>query len=266
MTPTNCTNNGQQLTISWDAPASTDGSPIQEYMILVFTETDALGFTSAGLTRSYVLNGLNGVDLINGDTYYIVVRVITRDGITDSASDRQHMASGSPSGLPDAPANLRIQVNNNFLVIFWNLLANAPSNLPNDENSAILNYKIYRDGMLIQTVDGNTNNYADFSIVGHNGVVYEYQVSALSANGEGALSAGVSQSSAFHPDVPANFQAQHGDSQVHLSWNQLNTATIGANLICPVLFHVHPVHFQMFHDLLLFIHTIRVLKPLGKPH
>ena len=146
---------------------------------------------------SYIDNSVS-----NGNSYQYEVSALNRDG--ESAKS---VASNSciVSGLPDAPANVRIQVNSNFLVVFWNLLAVAPSADPNDEGSQILSYNIYRDGALIDSVDASHNNYSDGSIAGNNGVSYGYQISAVSANGEGAKSATVSESSAGSPDTPANF-------------------------------------------------------------
>jgi fibronectin type 3 domain-containing protein len=220
--------NGEQVKVSWEQDPNdvsvNGGSPITSFDVFRGNTPQLIGTVNATNATSYSYTDMNN-NLVNGEAYIYSIKSSNRDG-QSSATVADPIA---PSGLPDAPANLRIQVNSNFLLVAWNLLANAPSNLPNDENSAILNYNIYRDGEFIHSVNASTNNYSDYSIVGNNGVVYGYQISAVSANGEGALCETVSQSSASRPDVPANFQAVHGDSEIELSWDLLNSAPYPAS-------------------------------------
>eukprot|EP01040_Poterioochromonas_malhamensis_P009121 gene9121-9881_t len=213
--------NGQQLTISWDAPISNGGSPITEYQILAFQGNTPLGFISTGLNRTFDLSVINSQLLQNGVVYGIVIRDFNRDGIRDTSYNNP--PSAFPMGLPDTPSGLAVQTGNQQMMLSWNLLNVAPGLQPNDEGSAVTQYNIIRDSITIDSVGSSTNSYVDSNAI-ENGVVHQYQILAQNANGQSALCAAVSQSASSAPDVPANFQAVHGNAQAQLSWNLLNSA------------------------------------------
>ncbi|MBI1972240.1 MAG: fibronectin type III domain-containing protein [Candidatus Aenigmarchaeota archaeon] len=89
-----------QLAVSWTA--STDAeSGITEYQYSVGTTaggTQTLGYTSAGLATSATISGLN---LVNGNTYYINVRAKNGAGSfgTAGSSDGIKVVTDGPSGL-----------------------------------------------------------------------------------------------------------------------------------------------------------------------
>lgn len=75
---------------------------------------------------------------------------------------------------PSAPSDLRAVAGDRIVTLEW---GSAESLL------GVASYNIYRGGVTIASVDGDSTNYADEAVV--NGVCYSYWVTATDALGEG---------------------------------------------------------------------------------
>eukprot|EP01040_Poterioochromonas_malhamensis_P000309 gene309-332_t len=228
---------GQQLSLSWDAPLSDGGAPIQYYSILIYSDNnygsllEHLLAVSPSVT-SYVVNSVNGQSLVNGKSYYFVIRAINRDGFSDS-TDEANMINAYPNGLPNPPQITNVMPNavDGELVITYqdvNVADNNGNILPSDQGMPILQYKLYRDNALIHTFSVGDNEYIDSGLT--NGQIYSYQMSAVNANGESAKSASVLNIASTIPDAPNGLQVNHGNNSVMLSWNALSQASNGSNV------------------------------------
>lgn len=218
MVATNKNANGQQLTITFDAPAN-GGAPITDYQLLFYSASDFstwLDYKDIALNTSYVLNQIANNPLVNGTMYFVLVRAFNRDGFTDS-SDQFSMVGAYPQGLPDAPVNLVAETGDTQILLSWDQLNIAPASHPNDGANGIIKYQIYRDNVHMFDVNYPTHSYIDAPVT--NGINHDYRVSAVNANGEGALSLIATQSASREPDQVGPLTAMHGDSQVTLFWN-----------------------------------------------
>ena len=86
---------------------------------------------------------------------------------------------------------------------------------PGDGGSPITGYKIYRGGVIIDTIGVNTT-YRAAGLT--NGVEYTFRVSAVNAIEEGELSNTVTATPAAVPSAPQTFSATEGDASASLSW------------------------------------------------
>jgi len=104
-----------------------------------------------------------------------------------------------------------------------NVASGGTNEHPSDEGNAIDSFNIYRDGALIVNVPANTTSYSDTGII--NGENHGYRISAVNANGEGALSVLRSGYAVGKPDAPTRLACVHGNGEVSISWNALNVAS-----------------------------------------
>ena len=167
-----------EIILNYQAPSSDGGSAITNYKIylggtLIDTIGNVLTYTDT----------ISGSEIGSGLTY----SVVSVNAIGDSpASNNSFITSWD---VPDAPTGFQA-VTGSPITLSWVT--------PNSDDT-ITNYKIYRDGTLIDTI-GAVNNYSDNTTVSGNS--YSYTVSAVSAVGESSQSSASSATAGVPPDAP----------------------------------------------------------------
>jgi hypothetical protein len=206
-TPTNvtATAGNQQATVSFSPPTNTGGLPITSYTVYVYSG-NTLVKTVTGVTGSPVtITGLT-----NGTSYDFEVAAVNADG-TGSPSSPSNVVV--PSSVPDAPTNVTATAGNGQATVSWTA--------PNNEGSLITSYNIYvySGSTFITKVTGVTSNPAIVTGL-TNGTSYDFEVSAVNADGEGPKSAPsnvVVPSST--PNTPSNVVATAGNGQATVSFS-----------------------------------------------
>jgi hypothetical protein len=172
-----------EIILNYQAPSSDGGSAITNYKIyLGGTLIDTIGNV---LTYTDIISGS---EIGSGLTY----SVIAVNAIGDSpASSNSFITSWD---VPDAPTGFQA-VTGSPITLSWVT--------PNSDDT-ITNYKIYRDGTLIDTI-GAVNSYSDSTTVSGNS--YSYTVSAVSAVGESSQSSASSVISGVSWNPPGSISA-----------------------------------------------------------
>ncbi len=190
-----------QVSLNWNAPSSDGGSPITNYTIYRNgVEIDRIG------------NVLVYIDTmaVNGVPYAYNVTAINAIG----ESLESNTAEATPLAtidVPSVPQNLTAVPGDNQVALNWT----APES---NGGSAITNYTIYRNGLVLATV-GNFLEYVDISAI--NGQTYLYQITAINEVGESVRSDSVEatpMAPATVPSAPRNPGVVIGDSQVMVNW------------------------------------------------
>ncbi len=117
-------------------------------------------------------------------------------------------------GVPSAPENLTITVDDGELILRWN----ASLDKGGDD---ITGYRIYKGGDVdslrwVVQVDPETRYFSDSNV--DIGETYYYRLSALNAAGEGPRTDIVNATAAVLPDPPMDLEASPGDNKVELRW------------------------------------------------
>lgn len=196
-----------QVSLSWDVPASDEGSPITNYSMY-------RGLTSGGeafLVRIGDVLSYDDIGLTNGQPYYY--RISASNAVGEGPLSEE--VEATPVTIPTEPLNLAVEPGNSYVNLAWD-----PPN--SDGGAQVTNYRIYRDlapgGSTILVEVGEVLFYDDTSVT--NGVTYYYRVSAVNSAGEGPYSDEVSGKPVGPPTAPRNLQATLGDQEVALSWDK----------------------------------------------
>jgi fibronectin type 3 domain-containing protein len=196
-----------QVTLTWNAVpgatsysvrrATTSGGPYA---------TIALG---VGAT-SFVNSGL-----VNGTTYYYVVRAVNGDGQSGNSNQAQ-ATPGIVVPPPPAPAGLVASAGNGQVVLTWGASAGATS------------YTVRRS-----TASGGPFSDIQIGVAGTtftntglaNGTTYYYVVVAVNEGGPSGNSNTASATPTGPPVAPTGLSATAGDGQVQLNWTGSAGAT-----------------------------------------
>jgi titin len=194
-----------QVFLTWTAPVNDGGFTISEYMI--YRATSASGpYTNIANTTGL---GYTDTSVTNGVTYFYNITAVNAEGEGPSSNQ----VSVTPATVPSAPQNLQATYGDSQVSLTWT----APAN---DGGYTISEYMIYRatsaSGPYTNIANTTGLSYTDFSVT--NGITYYYNVSAVTAEGEGASSNQISVTPATVPTAPQNLQASAGDWQVSLTW------------------------------------------------
>ncbi|MDD5502418.1 MAG: fibronectin type III domain-containing protein [Candidatus Thermoplasmatota archaeon] len=202
----NATPGNGQVSLSWPAPYD-GGSAIIKYRVYrSATAGGAATLIGEPATANYVDTGL-----VNGQAYYYGVSAVNAAG-EGVKSDTVSATPQPASVLPTTPLGIHASSGIGWINITWNL---PDSN----GGSAIVRYKIYRNGGAYASVDSPKAYYNDTGAA--SGVSYSYAISAVNAVGEGPKSAGITASALVPPAAPAKvtgLTAAAGNGQVSLSW------------------------------------------------
>lgn len=195
--------------LAWTTP-STGGSPITGYN--VYRSTTPGGEGATAVAQLAVVNGYADDNLTPGTTYYYQVSAINDVG--EGARSSEVNAVPTAPTKPAAPV-VSASAGTSSIQLTW-----TP---PDDGGSPITAYNVYRstspgnEGSSPYARLGVTTSFTDGGLA--SGTTYYYEVSAVNATGEGALSAEASATpvSVSPPSAPAA-TASAGTSSVQLSW------------------------------------------------
>ena len=177
-----------EITLNWSAPSSDGGASISNYKIYlggtlidtignVLTYDDAISGAEIGASLTYKVVAVNSA----GDSPDSNTATVTSWNVPSQVGTVTGTSGTNPS-------------------LSWS----APSS-----DGTITNYKIYRQGVLHDTI-GATTSYSDSTNIS-SGSTYAYTVSAVSGVGEGAQSASVNVVAGVPADPPTNVQAVISD-------------------------------------------------------
>lgn len=191
--------------LSWNVPSDNGGASIIGYNIYkdgVFL----IQITATNYNDSAVTNGIQY-------SYYITAEN------SEGPSTQTSTEYVTPSTTPAAPDNLIAVYGDSKVDLSWD----TPSD---DGGFSIVEYRIYRNGILIGT--STTNTFNDTGLT--NGDNYTYYVTAVTSVGEGIQSLSISSTPKTVAQTPTGFTASYGDSYVSLSWN-VPSSNGGTNII-----------------------------------
>ena len=221
------------INLSWTAPADDGGSAITGYRIEVSPNgtsswTDRVADTGT-TTTTYSHTGLSA-----GTTRHYRVSAINANGTGAVSNIDDATTDDAATTVPDAPTSLTATASGTTTIdLSWT----APAD---DGGSAITGYRIE---VSPNGTSSWTNRVADtgtttttYSHTGLSaGTTRHYRVSAINANGTGAVSstdnATTDDAATTVPGAPTNLMATaNGSTQIDLSWNA-PTNTGGASII-----------------------------------
>ena len=191
-------------TVTWTAPAN-GGTAITNYEL--FRNGNSIG--NVGNVLTYTDTGLT-----IGSSNFYSLKAINVVGSSSLSSNSNTILNAN---APDAPTNL-VAVTGNPITMTWT----APSS-----DMTITNYKIYRDGSLIDTI-GAVTSYTDNTT--SSGTTYSYEVSAVSVAGEGNKS---NSSSAIHgvSADPPSLALTHNSSNLNINIGITNGSSMGTGTL-----------------------------------
>ena len=203
----------RQVTLNWQTP-SPGGSAISSYQYRV-SRNGGTSWSpdwenipgSESSTRSYKVTGLT-----NGRQYVFEVRAANAQGPGPVASTK-----AVPAMVPEAPGNFTAAASNNQVELRWKTPFHGGRSItsyeyrasPNGGTSWSPNWRA------IPGSDATTINFIVESLT--NGVMYTFEVRAVSSIGKGSAARTISQP-ASRPDRPRSLTATAGDAYVTLSW------------------------------------------------
>ncbi|MDO4269659.1 MAG: fibronectin type III domain-containing protein [Eubacteriales bacterium] len=243
---TNTVLHTDSVDISWEA-VSNNGSKLERYLVYLDGQLiKALGRGDAGYAADGVMtlnipkDGSNNAGAITGELSTVNYGPLKAGSTYRLQIAAQNVAGVSPLskaaeitfGVPQAPAVQSVQFADGSLTVRWK----APAD---DGGSPITAYRLYANGalknelLLTDTVaspdeltagkiyyDEASGEYAAKVTGLANGVDYNIQVSAVNANGEGALSSAANnETPAKLAEAPRNLVAQPtSDTTAGLTW------------------------------------------------
>lgn len=204
-----CSGGNGYASLSWQTPADTGGISVNNYKVYRGTASSSLEFlTSVGTALAF-----NDTGLANGITYYYAVSAENEVGEGTLSAE----ASFQPLTLPGIPTGLQAIAATDRVNLTWD----PPIS---DGGSAVIGYNVYKgsefDTLAFLASIGAAHIFSDINVTSH--VPYYYAVSAVSAVGEGPLSAHVEAvpgKPVTPPSEPRELLAQVSDRAVTLSWS-----------------------------------------------
>ena len=189
-----------EIILNWSAPSSDGGASITNYKVYL-----------GGSLIDTIGNVLTYTDIITGNEIgaNLVYSVKAVNSVGDSpASSNSNISSWD---VPDQVTGLTAQTGTP-IILNWNVPAS---------DDTITNYEIKRDSSVIATV-GAVTTYSDSPPT--SGAVYSYEISAISAVGQGAYSSAVNGIAGLPWNVPTNLSATVSDVNatpllINLSWD-----------------------------------------------
>ena len=197
------------VNLTWEAPSSDGGSDIVTYEVWRGGASGTESFLiDAGLDLWF-----NDTGLINGQTYYYVVKAKNAMGPGPNSSEANAVPSPTLT-VPSEPEGLVATPSNGRVLLTWS----APTN---NGGAAITNYTIYRGtssgGETLLAIIADLLSYTDTDCT--NGQTYYYRVGSVNSVGEGPLSEEASARPATVPMAPSALTATvTGDGQIELTW------------------------------------------------
>jgi len=199
------------VTLNWDYVIDSS-TPLLGYIVAYMDENNVLEtlyVNDVTTSPSHTISGL-----LNGHSYDFSVIAFNMLG-TGASTDINVI----PSYVPDAPV-ANVVHGNHELDLSWNV--------PNAQGNAITGYNVYRslDDITYTRISSNQAGLSMANTGLTNGTIYYYKISAINANGEGALSASVNEYPSTIPSSPAgsinvmNSNYSSNGQQLTLSWTE----------------------------------------------
>jgi fibronectin type 3 domain-containing protein len=183
--------------LTWSAPSDDGGLNIIGYNI----------YRDSVLIDTVTGNQLywNDTTVVNGVTY--TYKVSANNSLGESLFSSE--VDGTPMAKPSAPLNLQVEDGDGYVYLTWSVPVD-------DGGSAVVEYHIYRNGALLDTVSTGQLWFNDTKVV--NGVTYTYSISANNDAGEGPESSGLDAIPLGRPSAPQNLKVSAGDGYVNITW------------------------------------------------
>ena len=200
------------ITATWQAPASTGGSPITGYKVQWRAEGE--GYDSG---RQAVITGLDDLSheitgLNNGTKYH--TRVIAVNAVGDGAPAQELAAT--PVTIPAAPASVAAARGDRSVTASWEAA--------DDGGSVVTRYRVqwragddeFEDSDSQVTVGGGVLSRRITGLT--NGTEYWVRVRATNGVGDGPWSASASAVAATVPGAPGSVVTGRGDRSISVTW------------------------------------------------
>jgi fibronectin type 3 domain-containing protein len=238
-----------KVTLSWKAPASDGGSPVERYNLYLGTTAH---FTGRAPLAKVTGTAAVVTGLANGTTYYFRVTAVNQAGEGQPSNE----VPATPLTVPEAPAGLTATPGDSKVTLSWN----APASGGAPINGYIIYQGTSPGGETGTPVNGSPVTDTSFTVTGlTNGTTYYFKVVAVNAAGLSPLSAEASAALPIPPPpppsspppsspppsspppsspppsspppsspppssgpaftAPTQLTATAGDKKVHLSWN-----------------------------------------------
>jgi hypothetical protein len=202
-------------TLSWSAPGSDGGSPVDGYFIEGGTSPSATSISDRVGGTTATMSGLT-----NGTVYYF--RVDAQNSNGDSAAATVTVTprgSGASSGsVPGAPTGLNVSSGDGLIALSWSPPASPGS-------SPVTGYHVYlgQSSSLAGAREFTTSGPSFRLTDAENGSLYYIKVTALNAAGEGPGTPETSVMVGPHavpgPSQPTGLTARAYRGEVVLSWS-----------------------------------------------
>ena len=195
------------VSLSWDAPLSTNGAPLLEYRVYRGISPTDLMLVATVENATHLLDQ----KVVNGVTY--CYQVACRNDAGESVPGE--LLSARPMGIPSEPFDLTAGAGVGRIVLLW-------ISPPETGGSAIVSWRIYRgvaNGTMAlrDTIAASAETYIDLEVVG--GIAYQYMVSAVNDRHEGLPSDTVTVVPWGAPSAPSNLTVRAGDGNATLTWS-----------------------------------------------
>ena len=187
------------VTLTWEAPASTGGNPISEYVVTASPGGAEKKVNGDALTA--VVDGLT-----NGTPYTFTVGAKNAAGTTTSPAT----AEITPRTVPGVPTSVAVARGDQEATVTWA----APAS---DGGNPISGYVVtVTPGNTVHEVASGVTSKAVTGLT--NGTEYTFTVAAKNAAGTGTASDGVTATPAGLPAAPASVTATAGHAAATVSW------------------------------------------------
>ncbi|MFL5242206.1 MAG: fibronectin type III domain-containing protein [Gemmataceae bacterium] len=191
----------QQVALTWAPSSGATGYDI-------FRSTTQGGEGPTPFLTNVISTSFTDSGLADGTTYYYEVSAVNAGGESALSSE---VSATLQVPAPGAPTGLSVNGGNGLVALSWAATSTASS------------YNIYRsttpggEGSAAYLAGWTSTFFTDLGVA--NGVTYYYEVSAVNAGGQSALSSEVSATPQVPaPGAPASVAAKAGNGQVALSW------------------------------------------------
>ncbi len=192
------------ITVTWSPPTSTGGSAVTSYVAsngtdqCTATPTGADGTTSSGALRCNIPH------VMPGSHFTVTVVAINAAGAGPSAS-----VAGSFATVPSAPLDVTASTANAATTVSWVV--------PTNNGGTPITGYLVTDYRGHQCSVGALVRHCTFTGL-TNGLLYDFEVAALNAQGQG-VTVDVVVVPSVAPSAPMNVTAVAGDTQVTVSWD-----------------------------------------------
>jgi titin len=211
-------------TLSWSAPGSDGGSPVDDYVIEGGTSL------SGGDIEDYVGGDTATISgLTNGTAYYF--RVHAENAYGEGPSTTVTVTPQGLGSVPGSPTGLRTNYGDGFIGLLWSPPTSTAGSLVTGYH-VYLGYSSSFVGAREFTTSGTSFQLTDAI----NGSQYYIKVTALNAAGEGPATPVTSVIPAPHvvptrPVAPSGLTARVSHRSVILSWSQPGGGTMVSNYL-----------------------------------